>query len=259
MPNRSDRIEQILKEAGVRLRPKEIHERLALVEGINPKDLHESTVPSTTRQDNVTRRNAGRQVRFNLFNDGTEGRGFISLFAPVTSSHSDQVAELIEAGNNKVRERLKEAISELTWQQFESSFLEQILGALGFTDISITQRTRDGGTDALCSYRRGLIQSETIVSAKHWNTQNVGVDEVQRMRGIKGNADAAVIVTSSNFTSGAINEAKPSQNQRSVVLVDGALIVDTCLEHMIGVRRFELPSFYVFSGFEGSAETDPPE
>ena len=250
MNNRSDRIEKILNDAGGRMRAKEIHDALADVEGVEIGDLNVSIVPSTTRQDNVTRRNAGRQVRFNLYNDGDEDWGFISLVAPILAAPADPVPELIEETNSEVRSKLKEAIGKLTWQKFESSFLEQILEALGFADISITQRTRDGGTDALCSYKRGLVQSETIVSAKHWSTNNVGPDEVQRMRGIKGNSDTAVIVTSSNFTGGAVTEAEPSQNQRSIVLVDGDLIVDTCLEHGIGVRKRELPSLYAFSGFD---------
>jgi hypothetical protein len=255
MQTRADRIHEILTEAGGRLRARDIHTALAAKEDIDPDDLNGAIVPSTARQDNATRRNAGRQVRFNLYNDGDEEWGYISLAEPdVGAVEADPVPELIEKTNNDVRDQLKSAISELSWQQFESSFLEQILEALGFADISITQRTRDGGSDALCSYKRGLVQSETIVSAKHWSSNNVGPDEVQRMRGIKGNADTAVIVTSSSFTTGAVTEAEPSQNQRSIVLVDGDLIVSTCLEHGIGVRKRELPILYAFSGFQTQQE-----
>lgn len=259
MQTRADRIYDILEKAGGRMRAKDVHTELAVKEASEPVDINAAIVPSTTRQDNTTRRNAGRQVRFNLYNDGDEEWGFISLIETekdASGAEPDPVPQMIENANDEVRGKLKAAISELTWQQFESSFLEQILEALGFADISITQRTRDGGTDALCTYKRGLVQSETIVSAKHWSSNNVGPDEVQRMRGIKGNADTAVVVTSSTFTAGAVTEAEPSQNQRSIVLVDGNLIVDTCLEHGIGVRKRELPILYAFSGFQVPQESD---
>ena len=259
MQTRADRIYDILRQAGGRLRAKQVHAELAEREDVDPAVLNAAIVPSTTRQDNTTRRNAGRQVRFKLFNDGDEEWGYISVVdaEPADSGpDSDPVPHMIEEVNNQVRNQLKTAIGDLTWQEFESSFLEQILEALGFADISITQRTRDGGTDALCGYKRGLVQSEAIVSAKRWASNNVGPDEVQRMRGIKGNADTAVIVTSSTFTSGAVTEAEPSQNQRSIVLIDGDLIVDTCLEHGIGVRKRDLPTLYAFSGFQSIQEGD---
>ena len=67
------------------------------------------------------------------------------------------------------------------------------------------------------------------------------------MRGIKGNADTGVIITPSSFTLGALVEAKPTQNQRSIVLVNGDLIVDTCMKHEIWVRKCELPTLCTFS------------
>ena len=259
MQTRADRIYEILKQADGRLRAKEVHAKLAEQEAIDPAVLNAAIVPSTTRQDNTTRRNAGRQVRFNLYNDGDEEWAYISLVNVEPADEGaaiDPVPQMIEKANNMVRDQLKAAIRHLSWQQFESSFLEQILEALGFTDISITQRTRDGGTDALCTYKRGLVESEAIVSAKHWTSNSVGPDEVQRMRGIKGNADTAVIVTTSTFTTGAVNEAEPSQNQRSFVLIDGDLIVNTCLEHGIGVRKRDLPALYAFAGFQSTLEGD---
>ena len=87
----------------------------------------------------------------------------------------------------------------MSWKQFETNFLQRILKANGFQSIEITQPTRDGGTDAYCFYRRGLVKSEVIVSAKHWSHQKVGKAEVQRLRGIKGNADTGIIITSSGF------------------------------------------------------------
>src|SRR5439155_5505482 len=149
----------------------------------------------------------------------------------VLGDYARQLPVLLERANQIAKHQLKNAISQLTLQDFESLFLQQILEALGFHGVKITQRTRDGGTDALCSYQRGLVQSSAIVSAKHWKTQNIAADEVHRLRGIKGNADTGVIVTSATFSEAAKKEAEPSQNQRAIVLIDGDMLVNVCFEN----------------------------
>lgn len=241
--------------------PAEIREALALAERVAVEELHPSLVSSTVRQDNRTRRNGGQQVRFNVYGGGTEEHGFISLLDLPTSSLEGSgtydlkvIGHQIENENKEVRRQLQEAIANLTWQEFESSFLEDVLGGLGFTNITITQRSRDGGADAFCTYKRGLVESTAIVSAKHWKTQNVGIEEVQRVRGIKHAADTAIIVTSASFSGPAIEEAAPAMNVRPVSLIDGDIIVDTCVKQGIGVDAVPLPVLYKFSGLSKSDE-----
>jgi hypothetical protein len=246
--------------------PADIKDKLAQIEGVPSDDLHPSLVPSTVRQDNRTRRSGGRQVRFNVYGDGTEERGYISLLAPAgplaenntpATQDSQAIGKQIEQENLGVRRQLQAAIAEMSWQEFESNFLEQILEGLGFSDISITQRSRDGGSDAYCTYKRGLVVSTGIVSAKHWKTQNVGIDEVRRVRGIKHEADTAIIVTSASFSQPAIDEAAPAMNIRSVSLIDGDLIVDTCMKQGIGVESVKLPVLYRFNGFVSDEREEP--
>jgi restriction endonuclease Mrr len=66
------------------------------------------------------------------------------------------------------------------------------------------------------------------------------------LRGIKGHSDTGIIVTSSRFSDIALTEAAPSQNQRAIVLIDGALIVDTCFEKQIGVKVVDIQNLYEF-------------
>jgi restriction endonuclease Mrr len=254
MSTRADRIAEILKSGGGRMAVSDIAKQLQKAEGLS--ELVSSTVSATVSQDNRTRDNAGRALRFSTFGNG-EDWGYISLKASAaTVSASDaakfegKIPQLIEGANEEIRKKLRDAVSKLTWQQFEANFLVQILEALGFRNVELTQQTRDGGKDAECRYERGIVESTAIVSAKHWQGTKVPVTEVQRLRGIKGNADTGIVVTSSSFTPDAEKEAVPSQNQRSIVLIDGDLIVDTCLAHSIGVRSVELPKFYEFIGFD---------
>ena len=231
MAGRADRIVSILQDRGGRLSVQDIHEELESLEGVNPHDLGAATVPATVRQDNDTRVKKGHAKRFRVYGDDEE-RGWISLVpsreasasvADVLAKPDEEIPRLVEEANSRVRRQLKEAIGRLSWKEFESNFLTQVLQGLGFDEVEITQPTRDGGRDGTCAYRRGLVNSEAIVSAKHWKNQKVGPAEVQRLRGIKGSADTAIIVTYSTFTDGAVAEAKRSQNQRSMVLIDGDL------------------------------------
>ncbi len=254
MSTRAERIFDILQSGGGRLSVAEIGEQLARIEEVS--FLHSATVSATVRQDNATRSAQGRTPRFNHSGDGTEEWGIVSLREAPKATPSiklqdpGQISAIIEAANVRARTDLKHAIASLSWQEFESNFLARVLEALGFNSIEITQPTRDGGKDAYCRYKRGIVTSEAIVSAKHWKSKKVGADEVQRLRGIRGNADTAVIVTSSEFSAEAKSEAEPSQNQRSVVLIDGDLIVETCFAHSIGVRQVLLTSLYDFVGFD---------
>jgi hypothetical protein len=261
MPTRADRIYDILKNNNKRLKVSQITDLLKKEEQTN--QLHPSSVTSTIRQDNQTKDSKGESPRFNHSGDNSEKRGYISIrekdfkikgIKSITQDYEKSIPEIIEKANNEAKQKLKKAILDLTWQEFEDNFLEQILEALGFSSIQITQRTRDGGKDAECQYKRGLVSSKAIVSAKHWKSKKVASDEVQRLRGLKGDTDTGIIVTSNNFSPEAIKEAEPSQNQRSIVLIDIEILVDTCFTKGIGVEKVPLQSFYRFISFEGEDE-----
>ncbi len=256
--NRADRIYEIIAGNGGRMSVKDIHEHLAEAEGIEKEKLLPTIVSPTVNQDNSQRTKKGLAKRFKTYGDGDEEWGFISILdtskeklesGNVLEKPEERIALLIETANRKTREMIKEAIKELSWQEFESNFLEEILEALGFNSVQITQRTRDGGVDAYCTYKKGLVESQAIVSARRWTgNHNVGVAEVHRLRGISTLADTAIIVSSSGFTPAAIREAAPVQNSRSIALVDLEMIVDACVDNGIGIDVVELPDFYSFVG-----------
>lgn len=250
MPSRADRIEDILLERGGRLQVNQILTDLALIEGGS-----NIAVSATVRQDNQERVKRGQAKRFRVFErdgGGDEEHGYVSLVPQVTSlevsqTDEEKIANQVVAANSQVREDLRKYIKELTWQDFESIFLSQLLKALGFQDITITQPTKDGGQDALCTYRMGIVSHEAIVSAKHWSRQTVGPDEVRLMRGIVSDADTGIIVTSSDFSSGAVSEAeKRMPGHRTVILINGDLIVETCIKEGLGVQEVELPKLFRF-------------
>jgi hypothetical protein len=65
------------------------------------------------------------------------------------------------------------------------------------------------------------------------------------LRGVKGEEDTAIIVTTGRFSTDAQNEAKPGQNQRVVYLIDGDKLIEICKRNQIGVKMVPLPGLLV--------------
>jgi restriction endonuclease Mrr len=255
--SRADRIFEIIQNDPERkMRVGDIHTKLAELEEIDISEyFNSSIVSSAVRQDTNTRTKNGQPIRFDSSEHGViriiEYKPSISMKSkPVEISEID-LPIIISQNNDKLRKEIKSAISNLTWQEFESSFLTQILEGLGFAKVEVSQPTRDEGIDAVCTYERGILKSEAIVSAKKWGSQRVGVQEVRNVRGVvRPSADTGIIVTSSRFTDDAKDEASKTGGNRSIILIDGELIVDTCIKEKIGVKVVDLPNLYQFEGFK---------
>lgn len=167
MATRADRIYSLLeKEESGRLPVGVLAERLAKEE--ESASIYTSLVSSTVRQDNRSRDSRGLAPRFNHFGkEGDEEWGYISIRSSkrttsmnnLVNNAEEQIPLFIEQSNAKVKEEVKKAIGLLTWQEFESNFLTDILEYLGFRDIRLTKATRDGGIDAYCTYKIGIIES----------------------------------------------------------------------------------------------------
>ncbi len=262
MASRADHIEEILEQNSGRMTVGDINSALAIREQADPNVLSRNgAVPGAVRNDNLSRMGRGQAKRFRTFDrsgGGDEEFGFVSLVhisGEDVINKGSRIARQIEEEVEGVKNEVKTYISNMPWQEFEDAFLEQVLKALGFQEVSITQRTRDGGRDAECTYRMGIAHFKAIVSAKHWNTQPVGPDEVQRVRGISHDAHAGIIVTSSRFTDSARKEAESRGYGRLIFLIDGDLIVSACIDGKILVRQVDdLPTLYEFMGPSGSSE-----
>lgn len=247
MSTRADDIYKILSTATAdgRMKVSDVLKKLKGIEG--NQGQNSAAVSVAVRYDNQARKGKGLPPRFKHSGDKNEAHGFIALLArdslqasrkKILETPDEQIPLLIGEANLQAKKQLLGAIENMTWQDFESSFLVSILETLGFTEVEITKRSRDGGKDAICEYKRGIVRSRAIVSAKHWakSGTNVPVEEVQRVRGIADEADTALIITSSGFSGPAKEEAKPKQGFRSVVLIDGGLVTDACFQAEIGIE-----------------------
>lgn len=236
---RIDRILGILREHDGRMRTKELSAQLTKLEREGPVPY--SAIYIAIAAENAKLEAQGKSPLFRTKRDG-EQWGWVSLSArSERSGNAGTIEKSIESANEGVDGELRKALREMDWRTFESTFLQQVLERLGFQNVEVTQATRDGGVDARAVYMRGVVEARAVVSAKHWSKAKVPVDEVRNMRGIKGDEDTAIIVTTGAFSDDAKREARPGQNQRVVFLIDGDQLVEVCKTYRLGVVEVKLP------------------
>ena len=81
------------------------------------------------------------------------------------------------------------------------------------------------------------------IQAKRWK-RNVRAPIVQQVRGSRGAHEQGCIVTTSDFSAGAREEAR-KMDKAPIALIDGKELVNLMLEYEVGVRRKEVPPFEV--------------
>jgi restriction endonuclease Mrr len=242
---RVDRIERRLRALGGRARLQSLLEEIRREE--NYPDLIYQSLYMAIQQENQRLEDLGERTRFITSRDGEE-RGWVRLREAsefVLGTVASEIEARVHEKNEAVGEEIRAWLQRMDWRTFESTFLTRVLQALGFQDVQITQATRDGGADARVVFQRGVVGARAIVSAKRWTTRTVPVDEVRMLRGLKGEEDTAIIVTTGRFSADAQNEAKPGQNQRIVYLIDGDKLVEICKGNQIGVKWVPLPQLLV--------------
>ncbi len=107
---------------------------------------------------------------------------------------------------------------------------------MGFEDVDVTPYRRDGGIDV-----RGtlviadVIRTKMAVQVKRWGS-NVTSQFVDQVRGSLGAHEQGLIITTSDFSPGAKQNAIRN-DRKPVALMGGEQLVKMLVEHDIGVRR----------------------
>lgn len=173
------------------------------------------------------------------------GNGMVGL----TIWKSTGLERHIDSFNDKQRKVLMERMMQLTPQDFEE-LITTLLSKMGFSEVSRTPYGGDGGVDV-----RGImtvhdvIHIKLAVQAKRWKA-NVQSPVVQQLRGSLGTDERGLIVTTSNFSRGARDEARRTSSHTPIDLIDGDQLVSLLVEYNLGVRknRYQLleltPSFF---------------
>lgn len=114
----------------------------------------------------------------------------------------------------KYLKRHPEKLYDLSSRKFEE-LVASILKDLGF-DVELTQTTRDGGRDIIAYVRNSVCSYLTHIECKRYAPDNkVGVGIIREVIGVHQirKATKSIIVTTSFFSSEAMNEAKAMENQ----------------------------------------------
>ena len=173
------------------------------------------------------------------------GRGMVGLAAwlPV------EVAGLIEEKNREVRRSLLDRARSASPPDFEN-LVGQLLVAMGFENVEVTNISNDGGIDV----RGTLVVGDSVrirmaVQAKRWRN-NVHTPVVQQVRGSLGAHEQGLIITTSDFSQGAKEEANRS-DAAPVALMSGEQLAALLAKHQIGARvtSYEL---YTLDAIEGA-------
>ena len=85
--------------------------------------------------------------------------------------------------------------------------------------------------------------AELAIQVKRWK-HNVQAPTVQQVRGSLGAHEQGCIVTTSDFSSGAREEAS-KMDKAPIALIDGKELINLLMENQVGVRRKEVPLFEV--------------
>jgi restriction system protein len=141
----------------------------------------------------------------------------------------------IEQHNVDVRRKLRERLHAMSPAEFEA-LIGQLLVAIGFADVSVTNYSGDGGIDVRGTLVVGdVIRTRMAVQVKRWR-QNVQAPVVQQVRGSLGAHEQGLIITTGGFSSGARDEAEVPDRD-PVALMDGDQLVALLVQHNLGVRR----------------------
>jgi restriction system protein len=199
---------------------------LDLVEtsGLTPEaTLYSMILTEIKRQ--VTR---GEKPRFIKY-----GQGMVGL----RKWMGEGVAYQIEQQNREVQDKLLEHLIGLSPEEFEF-LIGKLLAELGFENIEITSHAGDRGIDIRGTLVVGdVIKTKIAVQAKKWQ-KNIQSPVIQQVRGSLGTHEQGLIITTSGFSKGAIEEAE-RPNAVPVALVDGEQLVELLIEHQVLVQRVE--------------------
>lgn len=140
----------------------------------------------------------------------------------------------IERHNLEVRKKLHGRLMALAPADFEV-LVSELLVKLGF-QTTVTRSSGDGGIDVRGTLVVGdVIRTRMAIQVKRWKS-NVQAPTVQQVRGSLGAHEQGLIITTSDFSSGARTEAARA-DATPVALMNGAELVKLLMENEIGVRR----------------------
>ena len=176
----------------------------------------------------IRRRQASRKGQIFV----QHGRGYIGLQEWMARGLRFEA----EQHNKHVCAELLKALQRMKPEEFES-LIGRLLEAMDFIDTEVTRASGDGGVDVRGTWRiADGIQIKMAIQAKRWK-QNVQAPVVQAVRGSLSSSERGMIITTSDFSSGARREAEDPAKASTISLVNGEQLVNLLVKCGIGITR----------------------
>lgn len=145
--------------------------------------------------------------------------------------------DLIDSGfssiETEVKTNLLERLKEIDPYYFEKVILI-LLKRMGYGDFVETSKSNDGGIDGIINEDK-LGLEKIYTQAKRYNENKVREKDIRNFIGaMSGDTSKGVFITTSTFDDSAIKKAREAHH--SIILIDGAKLVDLMHSYNVGVQ-----------------------
>jgi len=171
-----------------------------------------------------------------------------------------EVQRALKAHNDQQREALRERLAVMDPYRFEE-LARDLLEAMGYQDVEVTQQSGDRGVDVIASVQYGITEVKEVVQVKR-RKGTVSRPKIDQLRGALHHHDAirGTLITLSQFSSSA-KEAALLKGAPPITLIDGERLMDLLIEHEIGLKKkpallYEVDERYFDEEDETSYPTD---
>ena len=186
----------------------------------------EATMSAQLSVDISKNKKRGTLSRFVRHGKGVFG---LSKWQPVG------IALQIQKHNQRVQDELLRELKSMPPYEFEE-LVSKLLVAIGFEDVEVTRSHGDGGIDVRGTLVvGGSVKTQMAVQVKRWKN-NVQAPVVQQVRGSLGAHERGLIITTGDFSNGAMTEAQ-SPYKDPIGMMNGKQLVQQLTEFQIGIHR----------------------
>ncbi|MCC5939971.1 MAG: restriction endonuclease [Balneolaceae bacterium] len=145
--------------------------------------------------------------------------------------------DLIDSGfssiETEVKTNLLEKLKEIDPYYFEKVILI-LLKRMGYGDFVETSKSGDGGIDGIINEDK-LGLEKIYTQAKRYNENKVREKDIRNFIGaMSGDTSKGVFITTSTFDDSAVKKAREAHH--SIILINGAKLVDLMLQYNVGVQ-----------------------
>jgi restriction system protein len=222
----------------------------ALAEGLveSAGQTPEATVRAQIGLENRRRESRGQRPRFLEL-----GRGLIGL----SDWQQQGVLLEIERHNEAQRAELLDRVRAMDPRGFEN-LIGELLSRLDFEISSITSYGGDRGVDVRALVALGgVMRVKVAVQVKRW-ANNVRAPTVRELRGSLGAHERGLVITTSNFSGGAREEAD-RMDALPVALMNGDELVALMVQTKLGVHRSAYDVIELAETLPGRPDADAAE